>query len=141
MKILVVYTILLAIVSVSGCAAQNYNDSLALSEIERLPQENYSYDFSKGANKGELIIISQPASMQLIIKYHNFNINGQHIRVYKNSITRITLDAGDYVVKGWVTAFGIWKSHRVNIQPGESTKIIFRGPLDLFATGIFWDAN
>ena len=126
-----------------GCSINRYNDSLVFSECRKLEhlKQTYEYNFSTGKNAGTLIIASQPASWQLAVKNYQFYINEHHITAYKYSDTTISLDSGEYIVKGKVNFFGFSASKKVKIEPGKKTAVIFRGPVAMTTKGIFWDVQ
>lgn len=111
---------------------------MSVSETNRLNQEQYSFDFSTAEDVGELVIVSQPPAMQLMIKNYYFQIGDQKITVFKNSITTVKLDVGEHQIKGGVKAFGIPATYKFNIHSGESVSLIFHGPLDMLTKGKFW---
>lgn len=128
---------------VSGCAINRYNDPLVWHECKKLEQlkETYNYDFSTKDNHGTLLIFSQPASMQMAVKNYQFNIGGNKITAFKYSDTKILLDPGEYIITGKVNFFGLTTSKKIIITSDEETSVIFRGPMDMFSKGIFWDAE
>ena len=138
------YKIILLLILVccaAGCAVNTLGNSQSLSEIRRLPLKKYSFDFSKTADKGELVIVSQPPSMQLIIDNYHFSVAGQKIEVYKNSVSNVVLDKGDYVIQGGANMFGLPTSKKVTVQPAEKVCLIFHGSVDMLATGNFWQVQ
>lgn len=132
---------LILIACAAGCAVNTLGNSQSLSEIRRLPLKKYSFDFSKTTDKGELVIVSQPPSMQLIIDNYHFSVAGQKIEVFKNSVSNVVLDKGDYVIQGGANMFGLPTSKKVMVQPAEKVCLIFHGPVDMFTTGSFWQVQ
>ncbi|MBN1914175.1 MAG: hypothetical protein JW788_07245 [Candidatus Omnitrophica bacterium] len=79
--------------------------------------------------------------MQMAVKNYQFNLAGNDLTVFKYSDTKVLLDSGEYTITGRVNFFGLTASKRITIESGKETRLIFRGPMDMFAKGIFWDTD
>jgi hypothetical protein len=104
-------------------------------------KRSYSFNFSSGNQPGELILISQPASIQWVIENYQLQIGANRFMVFKYSETKVKLDPGKYKLKGWVRFFGLSTSQEIFIEPGKRIYYLFRGPLDMFTKGAFWQVE
>ena len=123
--------VLFSSILVGGCSVNTLGDPISLNEVRRLPLKKYDFDFSKTNETGELFIISQPASMQLMITDYNFTIGDQKIQVFKNSVTRLVLDKGSYKIPGGAGAFGLPTSTNISIQQDTKACLIFHCAVDI----------
>lgn len=128
----------MSLVFIEGCSVNTLGDPISLYEIRRLPLKKYDFDFSKTNEKGELFVISQPASMQLMIRDYNFTFGDQKIQVFKNSVTRLVLDKGNYTVHGGAGTFGLPTSTKVSVEQDSKSCLIFHCAIDMLAAGNFW---
>jgi hypothetical protein len=124
-----------------GCSANRLGDSLTQSEIKRLPMKYYTQNFAKSKSTGILYVISQPASTQMVIQNYYYSINGNRFFAFKNSVTKVFLDEGSYVISGGDNFFGFSAATKVGIISDFPTCLVFQGPLDILAKGKFWKVS
>ncbi len=122
----------------SGCLAKVLPESEW--ECKRLEamgmKEEYRFSFAKSEKTGELIIECVPPSRQMFIKNYKIQIDNDEIKVFKYSVTVITLDAGTHLVKISAPGFGLDSRKKICIEENEQKNLFYEGPYWIFSAGL-----